>query len=343
MNTNWNLIGHEWAVHMLQQALTSGRIGHAYLISGPPNVGKATLALRLAQVLNCETSEIEPCGTCRACRRIERGNYPDLRIGGLAAQAAAQKPSESVKNRLGIDAVREWQADIALRPYEGRRRVFILYDAETLTDQASNALLKTLEEPPLYATLMLIAHGSGDLLATITSRCHSLKLRPVPRAQVTQALIERWNIAPDDARTVAAWSGGRVGWAATVAQSPELLAARAQQLDTLIELPTQPLTERFKWAESAGKLYKGGEKDSVFELLDLWQTWWRDVLLVAAGAPEGVINVDRREELRAFARLPLPAIHRVIATINQAGIHIRENVSPQLALEHVVLHLPAEE
>jgi DNA polymerase-3 subunit delta' len=264
-----------------------------------------------------------------------------VRVGGLASQAAGQKPSESIKNRLGIDAIREWQADIALRPYEGRRRVFILHDAETLTDQASNALLKTLEEPPPFATLLLVAHGAGDLMATITSRCHTLKLRPVPRAQVALALVERWNIAPADAHTVAAWSGGRVGWAATAAQSPDLLAARAEQLDSLIALPAQPLTERFKWVESASKAYKGGEKDSLFAMLDLWQTWWRDVLLVAAGAPEGLVNVDRQDELRALARTPLAAIHRVIGTINQAGVQIRENVSPQLALEHVVLHLPA--
>jgi DNA polymerase-3 subunit delta' len=334
------MIGHEWAVELLRRALLSGRAGHAYLISGPSAVGKATLAGRLAQTLNCESGGADPCGACRTCRRIEKGSFPDVRIGGLAAQTAMQKPSESVKARLGIDAIREWQADIALRPYEGRRRVFILHDAETLTEQAANALLKTLEEPPPYATLILVAHGAGDLLPTITSRCHTLKLRPLPRAQVAQALVERWGVAPADAATVAAWSGGRMGWAVTVAQSPDLLQARAEQLDALVELPSRPLAERLKWAESAGKSYKGGEKDSLFELLDLWQIWWRDVLLLASGADEGLINIDRREELAALRRTPLPAIHGVIRSINDAAIQIRENVSPQLALEHVVLHLP---
>lgn len=340
MDANWNVIGHEWAVDNLRRALRSGRASHAYLFSGPPNVGKGTLALRLAQALNCETNADAPCGTCRACRRIEKGNFPDVRIGGLAAQTAGQKPSESVKSRLGIDAVREWQADIALRPYEGRRRVFILQDAETLTDQAANALLKTLEEPPPYATLILLAHGAGDLLATITSRCHTLKLRPLPRSHVSQALVERWNVAPADAETVAAWSGGRMGWAVTVAQSPDLLNARAEQLDALVELSSQPLIERFKWAETASKSYKGGEKDGLFDLLDLWQVWWRDVLLVATGADAGVVNVDRRDQLAALQRTPLPVIHRVIRSINEAATQIRENVGPQLALEHVVLHLP---
>ncbi len=341
MGSNWDIIGHEWAVDYLQRSIASDQLSHALLISGPPNIGKAALAERLAQMLNCEAGGAAPCRRCRTCRRIVSGNFPDVRIGGLAAQAAAQKPSESVKNRLGIDAVREWQADIHLRPYEGRRRVFILHDAETLTEQAANALLKTLEEPPPFATLILVAHGAGDLLPTITSRCHSLKLRPLPRQQVAAALREHWQIAPDDAETLAAWSGGRIGWAATVAQQPELLQARVEQLETLIALSGQPLIERFKWVEQVGKGVKGGEREQLFELLELWQGWWRDVLLLAAGLEDGLINVDRRAELELLRRIPLPKIYAVLKHIDQAATQVRENVSPQLALENVVLHLPS--
>lgn len=340
MAANWNMIGHEWAIDALRRALGNNRLGHAYLLAGPPNIGKATLALRLAQALHCEQGGPDPCGECRACRRIEHGNYPDVRIGGLDTQAAMQKAGESIKTRLGIDAVREWQEDLHLRPYEGRRRVLILHDAETLTDQAANALLKTLEEPPPFATLILVAHGAGDLLSTIVSRCHLLKLRPLPRQQVAQALIERWTIAPDDAHTIAAWSGGRIGWAVSVAGSPDLLHARATQLDALIDLPRLSVAERFKWAESINKAYRGGEKDDVFAMLALWQGWWRDVLLAAAGVHAGIINIDRTDELQTLVRTPLPAIHAVLRRIDEAATQIRENVSPQLALEQVVLHLP---
>ncbi|HEY1014364.1 MAG TPA: DNA polymerase III subunit delta' [Herpetosiphonaceae bacterium] len=339
MDGNWNMIGHEWAVDGLRRALANGRAAHAYLISGPPNIGKAALALRLAQALNCLAEGEPPCGSCRACARTERGSHPDVRIGGLAAQAAAQKPGESVKSRLGIDAVREFQADIHLRPYEGRRRVLILHDAEALTEQAANALLKTLEEPPPFATLILVAHGAGDLLPTIVSRCHTIKLRPVPRPLVAAALTERWGIAPGDAEVVAAWSGGRIGWAVAVARSPETLQARAEQLDGLLELQQLSLPQRFKWAETISKSAKGGE-ENIFELLDLWQGWWRDVLLTAAGAADGLINVDRREDLQALARLPLPAIYATLRSIDLAATQIRENVSPQLALEQVLINLP---
>ncbi|KPL87023.1 DNA polymerase III subunit delta' [Herpetosiphon geysericola] len=333
----WNIIGNEWAIELLRLAIARNSASHAYLLTGLPNIGKATLALHIAQALNCEHNNGDVCGECRACKRIAKGNFPDVRIVGLAEQAAQQKASESVKTRLGIDTVREWQADIALRPYEGRRRVFIMHDAETMTEQAANALLKTLEEPPPFATLILVANSAGDLLPTITSRCHVLKLRPVPRQQVTQALIERWQIAPADAAIVAAWSAGRIGWAATVAQSPDLLQARAEQLESLIELPSKPLVERFKWAESWSKANR--ERDELFAMLELWQVWWRDVLLTAAGTEQGLINIDRIEDLQALARLPLPAIHKTLKGINDAVTQIRENVSPQLALEGVLLNL----
>ena len=183
--TRWGIIGHEWAIEFLRRSISRGRTAHAYLLSGPAGVGKALLALRLAQALNCETGGPDPCLACRACKRIERGNYPDVRIGGMAAQAAGLKPEDAARQKeLKIDTVREWQSDINLRPYEGRRRVFILHDAEKLSDAAANAMLKTLEEPPPYATLVLVANTAGDLLPTIVSRCQPIKLRPVPRAQV---------------------------------------------------------------------------------------------------------------------------------------------------------------
>src|SRR5687768_12262095 len=121
---NWNIIGHEWAVDFLRRSIAGGHGAHAYLLSGPEGVGKSLLALRLAQVLNCETSADDPCLICRACKRIERGNHPDVRVAGMASQAAGLKADEALRQKeLKIDTVREWQADIHLRPYEGRRRV----------------------------------------------------------------------------------------------------------------------------------------------------------------------------------------------------------------------------
>jgi DNA polymerase III subunit delta' len=341
---NWGIIGHEWAVDFLRRSLASGRVGHAYLLSGPAGVGKALVALRLAQALNCERGDADPCLACRACKRIERGNYPDVRVAGMAAQTAGLKADEAARQKdLKIDTVREWQSDISLRPYEGRQRVFILHDAEKLTEAAANAMLKTLEEPPPYATLVLVANTSGDLMPTIVSRCQPLKLRPVPRATIVAALRERYGLAEGDASLLAAWSSGRPGWALRMVEAPQELEARQEQLATLVALHGQPRAAGFRWAEDRAKEYRAGEQAAVFAALELWQSWWRDLLLTAADCPEAIVHVDRRDELRqAATRYHIPDIHAFIARLDAAARQLRENVNPQLALENVVLHLPAQ-
>src|SRR5690606_8528866 len=160
------------------------------------------------------------------------GTHPDVRVAGMASQAAGLKADEAARQKeLKIGTVREWQRDIALRPYEGRRRVLILHDAARLNEEAPNAMLKTLEEPPPYATLALVANSS-DLLPTIVSRCRVLRLRPLPRRRVAEALLAR-GLTAEDADLLAAWSGGRIGWALDMVERPDELARRQEQLDAL--------------------------------------------------------------------------------------------------------------
>jgi DNA polymerase-3 subunit delta' len=339
---NWGIIGHEWAVEFLERAIAGGRVGHAYLIAGPAEVGKALLALRLAQALNCETGGPAPCGACRTCRRIERGNFADVRVAGMATQGAGLKPEEAARQRdLKIDTVREWQSDISLRPYEGRRRVLILHDAERLNDAAANAMLKTLEEPPPYATIVLVANTAGDLLPTIVSRCQPLKLRPVPREQVAQVLQQRYQLAAADADLLAAWSAGRPGWAIRMVNSPDDLERRQEQIDALAGLAGASRAEMLRWAEEQAKQFRA-DQAAVYGVLELWQSWWRDVLLIAAGCPEAITHLDRRQELERLARrFPVAELHAFIRRIGAASQQLRENVNPQLALENVLLHMPA--
>ncbi|MFV9505084.1 MAG: DNA polymerase III subunit delta' [Oscillochloridaceae bacterium umkhey_bin13] len=336
----WNIIGHEWAITQLEQSLAHERMAHAYLIGGPAGLGKARLALRMAQALCCEQGPGVPCLACRTCRRIERGNHPDVRIAGMATQAAGLKADEAARQKeLKIGTVREWQRDLNLRPYEARRRVFILHDAERLNEEAANAMLKTLEEPPPYATLILVAH-STDLLPTIVSRCRVIRLRPLPRRQVAETLVQHGVVA-EDAELLAAWSGGRIGWALSMRDQPEQLAQRDEQLAALIELPGQGRGAAMRWAEQWAKTYRAGEQDEVFAQLALWQGWWRDVILTAAGCPEAVANPDRRNELSTAAqRHGLPAAYAFATRLGQAAQQLRENGNPQLVLENLALHLP---
>lgn len=337
----WDLIGHEWAVDQLRGSIVQDTLAHAYLFSGVAGLGKALLALRFAQALNCEQSPGEPCRTCRSCKRIERGNHPDVRIAGMATQALGVKEEEAARQKeLKIGTIREWQHDITLRPYESRRRVFILHDAERLTEEASNAMLKTLEEPPPFATLVLVAN-SADLLPTIVSRCRPLRLRPLPRRLIGEALIARGH-PPDEAELLAAWSGGRIGWALRMLENADELKTRHEQLAALIELNPATPQQNFRWAEQRAREYRGGEQATVFSWLELWQNWWRDALLVAAGCPEGISNIDRRVELEQLARHHnLTQLYRFTTRIGETARQLRENVNPQLALENLLLHLPA--
>ncbi|PDW02864.1 DNA polymerase III subunit delta' [Candidatus Viridilinea mediisalina] len=336
----WNIIGHEWAIEQLQTSISNATDAHAYLISGMAGIGKALVALRFAQALNCEQATGAPCLSCRTCRRIERGNHPDLRIAGMASQAAGLKADEAARQKeLKIGTVREWQRDLTLRPYEARRRIFILHDAERLNEEASNAMLKTLEEPPPYVTLILVAN-STELLPTIVSRCRVLRLRPLPRRQVAAALEAR-GVTKDDAAMLAAWSGGRIGWAFQLVEQPDAVARRDEQLDTLLNLQGSSLSAGMRWAEQRAKEYRSGEQETVFAWLELWQGWWRDMLLTAAGCPEGIVNTDRRDQLAQLAKgQSLAQIHAMATRIGQAAQHLRENGNPQLVLEHVVLQVP---
>jgi DNA polymerase III subunit delta' len=340
METNWGIIGHSWAVESLRQSITREHIAHAYLLMGPAGIGKATLARRLAQALICERATGEPCLECRACKRAASGNHPDVRMISLATQHAAQKADEAKGRELKIDTVREWQRDIDLRPFEACRRVFVLDDADKLTDQAANAMLKTLEEPPPYAVLILIAHGAGDLLPTIVSRCRVLRLRPVSRRVLADALERQYQLAAGDAALLAAWSGGRAGWAIAAVNDPERIEWQQTCLEGLLTLRGGGRAARLKWAEERAKEYRT-DQPAVMDQLQLWQTWWRDVLLVACGTSRGMTYLDRRAEIEATAStVSATAIHGFLRHIDQTREQLADNVNAQLAFENLALHLP---
>ena len=340
-DTNWGIVGHEWAVQYLRRSLRNERGAHAYLFAGPESIGKSLLALRLAQALICETGGPDPCLTCRACKRIAKGNHPDVRGISLATQAANDKPDAAKSKVLRIETVREWQRDIDLRPFEASRRVFMLDDAQALNEAASNAMLKTLEEPPSYAVLILIAQGAGDLLPTIVSRCRVLRLRPLSRDVVARALQERYNVAAGDAALIAAWSAGRIGWAFRAVEEPNLLEEQQQRLDVLIQLGAASRVARLRWAEERAKEYRGGEHTAAVEWLRLWQSWWRDVLLLRSGNPSAITHLDRQEELNMVAQgLSLAQVQQFLVQLDTTRQQLAENVNPQLAFENVTLHIP---
>ncbi|MBN1887701.1 MAG: DNA polymerase III subunit delta' [Thermoflexales bacterium] len=326
----WPVVGHKWAVALLQNALETGRQAHAYLISGPAQIGRCTLALALARALNC-TGDSAPCqlagsGVCRACRLIAAGTHPDVRV--IVPEGASIK----------IDQVRELQHDLALSPVEGRFRVAIVDGMEKATAEASNALLKTLEEPPPYVVLVLVALEPELLLPTIVSRCQPVPLRPLALEEVKEALVSRWGVAEERAGQLAHLSGGRLGWAVVMAQDEGLLHKRAARLDELARLLDAKRVARFAYAEELA-----GDNAAALETLDLLESWWRDVMLVAAGSRAPLVNVDRRAELeQQAARFGVERARQAIAALSRTAWQIRHNANARLAIETLLLDLPGK-
>ncbi|HMA36989.1 MAG TPA: DNA polymerase III subunit delta' [Chloroflexia bacterium] len=348
----WPVIGHQAAVTLLRRALAGGHPAHAYLLVGPPQIGKATLARLFAQALHCQGDPATlaaaaapaprdiPCGRCRACLRIARGTYPDVDWYSLARQAAEPEQQGRVNKELTIGTIRALTGSLSLRPYEGSWRVAVVEDADTLSLPAANALLKTLEEPPPYAVLLLLAADPGGLPATILSRVQVLALRPLARAEVAGALRAR-GIAAEQADLLAAISGGRLGWALDTAAHPERLAERAALLDVLAALPAADLPARFAFAaELAGAFAR--DRPGVFDTLTQLALWWRDLLVVRAGCPGLVLNTDHLPLLtQQAAPYSLRQIGAFLSAITAAQEQLAQNVSPRLALEGLLLNMPA--
>ncbi|HID86603.1 MAG TPA: DNA polymerase III subunit delta', partial [Anaerolineae bacterium] len=279
-----------------------------------------------AQALNC-TGDDPPCGECPACRKIARRTHPDVRL--LDGQEGAIK----------IDHIRALQREAALSPYEGRWRVYILAGMEQATHEACNCLLKTLEEPASQVKLILTALEADLLLPTIVSRCQLIHLNPLPPAQVQQALQERWGVEEERARLLARLSGGRMGWAVLAHQNGAVLARRKQWLDRMLAMAEEGRVGRLDVAHRLSRT-----PDQVPEVLNLWLSWWRDLLLVKEGCPEAVTNVDQETVLRERAqRYSLQQIREIIRAIQGTARQLEQNVNPRLALEVLLLRLPGAE
>ena len=324
----WNLIGNAWAADMLQEHIRRQTVRHAYLISGPSGVGRRTLALKFAQALNC-LQPPEPgqaCGECRICRQTAAMQQADLSVVQVAEDASAVK----------IEQIREVQRSLSLAPYEARLRVALLLNFDRATIAAQNALLKTLEEAPERAILILTASDPENLLATIVSRCEVLRLRPLAPADLAAVLQTHSAAVADSALRYACLSGGRPGLALTYLQNPDLLAERTQWLDNLVDcLPANRLT-RFKLAEVYSK-----DKDTLRQILAAWLVYWRDIMLAAAGANTPLTNVDRQEEIRALAaRCGFTQACNMVQRLDATLENLDANLNARLLLEVLLLDMP---
>jgi DNA polymerase-3 subunit delta' len=343
---SWNLTGHEWATQMLQRDLAQDRLRHAYLFTGPSGVGKRTLVAEFARALLCSAppsttpaknagsaQDARPCNNCRNCQLAAKGSHPDLL---LVAPQESGKRLRSAK--IKIEPIRQLVYDLSLKPVEARRRVACLLRFDAANPEAANAFLKTLEEPPGSTVILMTAERADDLLPTIVSRCEVVALRPLSLETVRDALITKWLVPAERADLLAHLAGGRLGWAVRMHNDESALEARAQRLDDLSALLSASRVKRFAYAE---KLSREGSLDRIQDALDLWLSFWRDVMLVSARTSAPLANPDRVEDLHRLAEKISPAMAgEVVNSIRETGELLEKNVNTRLALEVLLLDWP---
>jgi DNA polymerase-3 subunit delta' len=319
-----SIVGQDRAVTRLRAALAGGKAHHAYLFEGPEGVGKRTTALALAQAWNCESRPGEGCGACPPCVKIDEGVHPDVVLFGVF--------NEEGKVKDQSERVRELIAAVGFPPHEGRARVVIVDPAHELNPTAANILLKTLEEPPPGTHFVLCTTASARLLATIRSRCQRVAFSPLPEAVVAERLVAQCGVEPAAAAAAAALCGGSLARALHIAQSEEL-PHRRERVGKLLQAARGGSASQL--VEAAGEL--SGDREEALATLELLWVTYHDAVTGACGA--GASLGPGSEGATLGQAVPVPRLLRGLLAVEEAGDAVRGYVSPQLAVERMLIRL----
>lgn len=320
-----NIIGQLEVKNHLISALEQKNISHAYLFAGDTGSGRHTVAYAFARAILCEnpTSSHDACGRCKSCMQVASSNHPDIKVISHA------------KFNIGVDDIREQiNNDISIKPYSSDYKIYIIPDASRMTEEAQNALLKTLEEPPAYAIIMLLCDNEAALLDTILSRCITLHMSPVSQEEIANYLVKNLQMEADVAKIAAGFCQGNIGQAIRFASSEGFQEMKGQVLSLLKEIDDMPLSSIQDVLRSYGK-----DKGMFYDYLDLILLWYRDVLMYKATKDSNLLLY--KEELgyisNQASKHGYEDLEKIISAIKKVKVRLDANVNFDLAIELMLL------
>lgn len=318
-----HIIGHAKVINGLKKAIKDKRISHSYLFEGEESIGKKRTAYAFAKSLLCKGEGEVPCNTCSSCTKFESGNHPDFFL------------IEPENNIIRVHQVEGIIKEVTTSPYESPRKVFIIDDSHKMNVESKNTLLKTLEEPPAYVTIILISSSSNNLLATILSRVQSIKFYPVEYSKIIDLLVNDLHKSQEEAKFIAEFTKGAIGQSIRLCDDEGFF----QRRDEIIKI-VESLINGDKTKALSSMDFFNENKDIIDEILDVFLLWFRDLLLFKElGHSDLLINKDKIENLSFQSKVNYSKINDIIVRVQETKDNIRRNVNYQLAIETMLLNI----
>ena len=319
-----DVIGHNDIIQYIQNAVSQDKVSHAYILNGERGSGKKMLADLFAMTLQCEEHTPNPCGECHSCKQAKSGNHPDI------IHVKHEKP-----NTISVDDIRtQVNNDIVIKPYSSPYKIYIIPEADLLSVQAQNALLKTIEEPPAYAVIFLLTENAESLLPTIMSRCVMLKLRNIKTTLIKKYLMEQMQIPDYQADICAAFAQGNMGRAIMLASSEHFNEIKGEALQLLRHINEMEISEIVIAIKKIGTY-----KLSVNDYLDIIMIWYRDVLIYKATKDvNGIVFADQLKYIKDRAnKSSYEGIEIILDSLEKAKARLKANVNFDLVMELLLL------
>ncbi|MBO4846198.1 MAG: DNA polymerase III subunit delta [Lachnospiraceae bacterium] len=320
-----DIIGQDMIKEHLINAINTGNVSHAYIINGERFSGKEYIAKVFAMALQCENRDgADPCGECHACKQALSANQPDI------IHLTHEKP-----NVITVDDIREQiNGDIVIKPYACDRKIYIINEAEKMNVQAQNALLKTLEEPPEYAVIIILTTNVDALLPTILSRCVVLNMKPVEDSLVKEFLMKYVQVPDYKAEVCAAFARGNIGKAKILASSEEFDKIKTEAIALLKHIDEMNINDISKTIKQMNEY-----KLEINDFLDILAIWYRDALMFKATADAN--NLIFRDEIRFIkqtaSRSTYEGLEIILKALDKAKSRLSANVSFDLTMELLLL------